>query len=141
VVIDHREVVVAHRGITIARTSNAVRVLETSHPPTFYLPSEDVETAFLTASDGRTFCEFKGFASYWNVEVGGVVAARAAWSYPSPNPGYEALRETIAFYPGRVDACSVDGEIVEPQPGGFYGGWITSDIEGPFKGAPGTSVW
>ena len=125
----------------VAETSRALRVCETASPPTVYIPPEDVRTAFLLASDRRTFCEWKGEASYFTLRVGEHVSRNAAWSYPEPRPGFEALRGWIAFYPGRVDACFVDDERVSPQPGGFYGGWITRGIKGPFKGEPGTEGW
>jgi uncharacterized protein (DUF427 family) len=141
VVPDEREVIVIVRDITVASTTRAVRVLETSHPPTFYIPFVDVDVSLLRESSMRTHCEFKGIATYWDVVVDRCVSADAGWGYPEPNRGYEALRDTIAFYPGRVDQCTVDGENVSPQPGGFYGGWITSEIEGPFKGSPGTALW
>ncbi len=141
IVPDEREVVVEFRGITLARTTNAVRVLETSHPPTFYIPIADVDISCLQRSSMTTHCEFKGRAAYWNIVEDGSISTDAGWSYPDPNSGYEALQGTIAFYPGRVDQCTVGGEIVQPQPGGFYGGWITSEIEGPFKGSQGTAFW
>ena len=124
-------------GETIADTTRAHRVLETSHPPVYYIPPEDVRPGVLRASDGRTtFCEWKGTASYFDVVVGGMRAERAAWTYRSPAAGYEAITDAVAFYAGPMDACYVDGERAEPQSGGFYGGWITNDILGPFKGAP-----
>ena len=141
VVSDDREVVIEHGGVVIVRTTEAVRVLETSHPPTFYVPADAVAGGVLIRSRVRTHCEFKGTASYWDLVAGTTRSPNAAWGYAEPMPGYEALRGMVAFYPGRVDSCTVGGEWVRAQEGGFYGGWITSEIEGPFKGAPGTSGW
>jgi len=130
-------------GAVVADTARAHRVLETSHPPVYYLPLEDVTPGALEPSGARgSFCEWKGVATYYNVVGGeGRRADRAAWTYRTPADGYEAIRNAVAFYPGAMDECTVDGERVEPQPGGFYGGWITGDIEGPFKGEPGTMGW
>jgi uncharacterized protein (DUF427 family) len=121
-------------GCTIADTLHAYRVLETSHPPTYYIPSEDVRPEFLKPSARRSYCEFKGEASYWDLEAGGRTSRDAAWSYEAPAQAYAILQDHFAFYAGRVDACFVDEERVQPQPGGFYGGWITSNVTGPFKG-------
>lgn len=128
-------------GETIVDTEAAQRVLETSHPPVYYVPFDAVRAGVLTPHARSTFCEFKGRARYWTVTAGDVHAEAAAWSYPEPSPGYEALVDHVAFYPSRVDACFVDEERVAAQEGDFYGGWITSDIEGPFKGGPGTWGW
>lgn len=128
-------------GTTIADTSRAVRVLETSHPPTVYIPPDDVRSEYLEAEARRSFCEFKGSARYWSVVVGGARAEHAAWSYPDPTPEFESLREHLAFYPSKMDECFVGDERVEAQEGDFYGGWITSKIVGPFKGPPGTWGW
>ncbi|MFJ9724893.1 DUF427 domain-containing protein [Streptomyces sp. NPDC101209] len=139
---DDRLVRVECAGQVVAESRRAVRVLETSHPPVFYLPPADVRTDLLfPAVSGRTWCEWKGAARYWDVVVGDDVRARAAWSYPSPEPGYTALTRFFAFYPGSMDRCTVDGEDVTAQEGDFYGGWITSEVRGPFKGAPGTLMW
>jgi uncharacterized protein (DUF427 family) len=138
---DTRRVVVRFGGEVVADTRRAVRVLETSHPPVFYIPPEDVRTELLVATGEQTWCEFKGDAHYYDLIADGRVAASAAWCYPEPREGYEAIQYAIAFYPGRVDECTVDGERVTPQGGGFYGGWITSEIAGPFKGDPGTDGW
>jgi uncharacterized protein (DUF427 family) len=132
---------VEFNGETIADTTRAWRLLETSHPPVYYIPREDVRTEFLQASAKRTFCEFKGEAGYWDLQVGARISRDAAWSYKSPAQPYDALRDHLAFYPSRVDACLVDDERVQPQTGDFYGGWITSNLVGPFKGGPGTSHW
>ncbi len=128
-------------GQVIAETRRAQRVLETSHPPVYYIPAEDIRQDLLSPSSHSTFCEYKGPARYQTVTVGDRVAEDAGWFYPEPSPGYESLRNHVAFYPGRVDECTVDGEPVQAQAGGFYGGWITSDVEGPFKGEPGTRGW
>ena len=138
---DDRTVVIVHRYIEIVRSTSAIRVLETSHPPTFYMPMTDVATGLLVPAHGTTFCEFKGTAAYWDVRVGDQVVERAAWSYPDPSPDYTALADHVAFYPGRFDAVTVGGEAVVAQEGDFYGGWITSEIDGPFKGGPGTLGW
>ena len=138
---DEREVRVVHRGVTIAASSETVRVLETSHPPVFYFPPSDVATEHLSPGRGRSICEWKGRAQYWDLTVGDETVRNVAWSYPSPLPNYAELAGWLAFYPGRVDACTVDGEVVTPQEGGFYGGWITQEIEGPFKGGQGTAGW
>ncbi len=135
-----RRVRVVLGGETIVDTTEAVRVLETSHPPVFYVPPQDVaEGVLVPSSASETFCEWKGTASYLDAVVGGRRVERAAWTYRDPVPGYEAISDAIAFYPAKVDACFVDEERVEAQPGDFYGGWITSDVVGPFKGADGTS--
>ncbi len=128
-------------GRVIAESSRSLRVLETSHPPVFYIPRSDIGESFIRASTHTSFCEFKGEASYLDVVVEDRVATDAGWEYPAPSRGYEALKDHVAFYPGRVDACFVDSEKVKPQDGGFYGGWITAEIVGPFKGAAGTRGW
>ncbi|MBY8878229.1 DUF427 domain-containing protein [Actinacidiphila acidipaludis] len=134
-------VTVEHRNAVVADTRRALRVLETSHPPVFYLPPADVGDGLLVPSTRSTWCEWKGAAAYWHLRVGDTTVPDAAWSYPEPSPGFEALRGYVAFYPTKVDRCTVDGETVVPQPGDFYGGWITSAVTGPFKGAPGTAGW
>ena len=136
-----RHVRIEFGGETIAETRAAFRVLETSHPPVYYVPPEDLRVEFLRRSDRQTVCEWKGIAIYYSVVVGECVAADAAWCYPDPEPAFAALARYVAFYPSRMDACFVDGERVTAQPGDFYGGWITPDIVGPFKGDPGTSGW
>jgi uncharacterized protein (DUF427 family) len=127
--------------VTIADTSRALRVLETSHPPVYYLPPEDILPGALRATARRSFCEWKGDARYFTVSAGGKHAEDAAWSYPAPTPPFARLRDHVAFYAGRMDACTVDGELVVAQPGGFYGGWITGDIVGPYKGGAGSMGW
>ena len=136
-----RHVQVFFGGQVIADTRRAFRILETSHPPVYYVPPEDVRMNLLLPSARHTYCEFKGEASYWTVKVDDRVSQDAAWSYPKPTAKYEALRDYLAFYPSRVDECFVDGEKVQPQAGDFYGGWITADIVGPFKGGRGTDHW
>ena len=116
-------------------------MLETSHPPGYYIPPEDVRREYLRPSRRHSYCEFKGRASYYDLVVGERVVPDAAWYYADPAPGYEAIRDHLAFYPGRVDACFVDDEQVAAQEGDFYGGWLTGDIVGPFKGGPGTAGW
>jgi uncharacterized protein (DUF427 family) len=128
-------------GRTIASSTRTLRVLETSHPPTYYLPEDAFEPGTLHPVEGSTYCEFKGVAAYYDLVAGDTVAARAGWTYPSPTSGFEALRGHVAVMPGSVDACTVDGEVVRPQEGGFYGGWVTSRVVGPFKGGPGTWGW
>jgi len=134
-------VTVTHAGRTVADSDRCWRVLETSHPPVFYVPRADIAAGVLQAARGRSFCEFKGTAGYWDLVVGDIRVADAGWSYEQPSPGYGELAGAVAFYPGRVDECRVHGEVVRAQEGDFYGGWITAEIEGPFKGAPGTSGW
>ena len=134
-----REIVVRHGGVEVARSRRARRVLETFHPPVYYLPPDDVRTDLLTPDGGRrTVCEWKGGATYWNLTGG---PARVAWSYENPVDGFRSIAGYFAFYAGRVDEALVDGVRAEPQPGSFYGGWITPDLEGPFKGGPGTEGW
>ena len=134
-------VVVTHRGKILVDTRASYRVLETSHPPAYYLPLADADTSLLVAVPGQTWCEFKGAASYADIVVNGEKVPRAVWWYENPTPGFLALVDHIALYPGLVDECRVDGEIVLAQDGDFYGGWITSRVTGPFKGAPGTLGW
>jgi uncharacterized protein (DUF427 family) len=136
-----RQIRVVFNDTTVAETNRAARVLETSHPPVYYIPPGDVKQQFLSQSDHHSRCEFKGLATYYTLKVGEKVATNAAWSYHNPSAGYESIKDHIAFYPGRVDACYVDKERVQAQEGDFYGGWITSDIEGPFKGGAGTAGW
>ena len=128
-------------GRTIAQTDAAFRVLETSHPPVYYLPRVAFRDCAILPASGQSFCEWKGSARYWTIRVGEASAERVAWSYPEPVPAYRALRDHLAVYAGPMDACYVGEEKVAPQPGGFYGGWITSDLKGPFKGVPGSNGW
>lgn len=132
---------VVFAGIVLAETTRALRVCETSSPPAYYLPPDDVKMRYLEASTRTTFCEWKGVASHWSIRVGQRLAKNAAWSYPAPDPGYEAIRDHLAFFPRRMDACYVGEHRVTPQPGLYYGGWITPELVGPFKGAPGTEAW
>ena len=128
-------------GTVIFDSDDVVRVLETSHPPAYYLRIDDFAPGALAPAAGSSFCEFKGPARYLDVRGGGAVAAAAAWNYPDPTPGFEILADRVALYPGRMDRCTVEGVEVTPQPGGFYGGWITPEIVGPFKGGPGSMGW
>jgi len=128
-------------GETLADTVRAYRVLETSHPPTYYIPQVDMKMELLRPNDTRSFCEYKGEACYWDIHAGARTSVAAAWSYPSPSQAYTVLRDHLAFYPQRVDGCYVAGEQVQPQEGDFYGGWITSNLTGPFKGGPGSRGW
>lgn len=128
-------------GRVIAETRRPVRVLETYHPPVYYIPPEDVATEFLVPSSHTSYCEYKGEARYYSLVVDGVKQANVAWYYPRPSAGYEELANHVAFYAWALDEATVDGEQVTPQPGHFYGGWITSEIGGPIKGEPGTTGW
>jgi uncharacterized protein (DUF427 family) len=137
---DVREVVVCWAGVEVARTRRAMCVLETGHPPSFYLPWDDVARQLLQPAAGSSFCEWKGPAQYWTLVRGDRQLPGVAWSYPRPLPGAEALADCVAFYPAALD-CRVDGAVVSAQPGGFYGGWITPDLAGPFKGESGSGDW
>jgi uncharacterized protein (DUF427 family) len=128
-------------GTVIAETTRAVRTLETSHPPSYYIPPNDIAPGALVSAQGSSFCEWKGHARYFDVFAGGERRESAAWSYPDPTPAFAMLRDHVAFYAAAMDSCFVDGERVVPQPGGFYGGWITSAVAGPFKGVPGSRFW
>jgi uncharacterized protein (DUF427 family) len=139
--ITARHVVVELGGVVIADTARAWRVCETSHPPVYYVPRDDVLDGVLRPSAGGSFCEWKGQATYWIVEAGGRVEPDAAWSYESPSARFASMVSAVAFYPGRMDRCLVDDEVVRPQAGGFYGGWVTDEVVGPFKGEPGTMGW
>ena len=128
-------------GVVVARSRAALRVLETSHPPTYYLPNADFAAGALVPVEGSSYCEWKGAAAYLDVVGGGRVAARAGWTYPTPSRGFEVLRDHVAVMPAAMDRCTVDGQTVQAQQGGFYGGWITPRVVGPFKGGPGTHGW
>jgi uncharacterized protein (DUF427 family) len=128
-------------GDLVCDTHRSWQVLETSHPPTYYLSRADFVDGVLRPASGSSFCEWKGAARYLDLVSGGRTARRAAWYYPSPAPGFEVLADHVAVYAGFTDGCFVDGERVIPQPGGFYGGWITSSLAGPFKGAPASTGW
>jgi uncharacterized protein (DUF427 family) len=132
---------VVFNGQTIADTTSGYRVLETSHPPVYYLPAKDIAQPYLRAAGGGSWCEFKGEAKYWSLDVDGKQAENVAWSYPSPSHAFAAIAGCLAFYASRVGECWVDDERVQPQQGDFYGGWITSRIVGPFKGGAGTRGW
>ena len=136
-----RTVTVEFAGETLVRSERAWRLLETAGPPTIYVPVADVQMQFLVPSEHGSFCEWKGAASYYDVVVGDKVSRDAAWFYASPNGSYAELKDHVSFYPGRVDAAYLGDERVRPQPGNFYGGWITDDIVGPFKGDPGSGGW
>lgn len=137
----HKRIRVIFNTVTIADSQSAFRVLETSHPPTYYIPPSDVKMQHLKPSDRRSLCEWKGLAVYFTLQVGERVAPDAAWSYPEPTPAFEQIRDHLAFYPSRVDECYVGDDRVRAQSGDFYGGWITPGILGPFKGEPGTEFW
>ncbi|MDQ3779020.1 MAG: DUF427 domain-containing protein [Chloroflexota bacterium] len=128
-------------GETIAETRRALRVLETSHPPVYYLPPEDVRVELLSRTPRLTDCEWKGTAGYYTVTVGDRAIEDAAWCYPDPAPAFASIAHFLAFYPSKMDRCLVDGVPVVAQPGDYYGGWITPEIAGPFKGDPGTAGW
>ena len=134
-------VVIQLGGKRIVDTTDAVRVLETSHPPVYYIPRSAFPAGALVPAEGSSFCEFKGEAGYVSVRAGDAEATRSGWFYPAPTRGYELLVDRVAIYPELMDWCEVDGERVVPQEGGFYGGWITSRVVGPFKGQPGSFGW
>lgn len=137
----HSHIVIQHRGRIVADTRSAVRTLETSHPPSYYIPRTDIAPGVLSRAAGSSLCEWKGTAAYWDVVLDDVVLARVGWSYAKPTPPFALLRDHVAFYAAPFDRCTVDGEIVMPQPGAFYGGWITSRVTGPFKGIAGSMGW
>jgi len=139
--VEARRVRILFNGRPIVDTVQARRVLETSHPPNIYVPFAAVASGVLDRNPRSTTCEWKGRAEYWAVRVGDATAPAAAWSYPQPRPGYEKLAGFVSFYAALMDACFLGTELVLPQPGGFYGGWITADIVGPFKGGEGTWGW
>jgi uncharacterized protein (DUF427 family) len=132
---------VVFNGVVIADTRRAKRVLETSHPPGYYVPPEDILMKHLIRTRKSSHCEWKGVATYYSVVVGERRADNGAWCYPDPTPAFASLRDYVAFYPGMMDECYVDDERARPQPGDFYGGWVTRDITGPFKGGPGSVGW
>jgi uncharacterized protein (DUF427 family) len=136
-----RRVRVVHLAVTLADSQHASRVLETSHPPSWYIPTEDVRMDLLELTTRASLCEYKGRASYYRLAGGPGDRPEIAWAYLDPQPGYEAIRGHLSFYAGRVDEAWVDDELVAPQEGDFYGGWITTEIRGPFKGGPGTRGW
>ncbi len=137
-----KKVKVIFDGKILAETNRAICVLETSHPPTYYLPPNDIDFSMLVVSEGKSsFCEWKGYAVYYDVVSNGSIARNACWSYPDPNPHFSCLKDHLCIYAGAMEACYVGQDLVIPQPGGFYGGWITPDVVGPFKGIPGSSFW
>lgn len=136
-----KRLVVELAGRILADTVNGYRVLETSHPPVYYFPSDDIDWSLLRETSRTTFCEWKGSAAYVDAVVDDLVIGELGWRYLAPTPSFAAIRGHVAFYAGKVDACRVDDELVTPQPGGFYGGWITADVVGPFKGEPGSWGW
>ncbi len=136
-----KHIEVFFNDILIADSTDVKRVLETSSPPVYYIPQQDIEMKYFIPSDRRSLCEWKGTASYYDIKVHDKTAHSAAWYYPRPTPRFESIKNYLAIYPQEMDACFIDGEIAQSQPGNFYGGWITSDIVGPFKGEPGTEGW
>lgn len=128
-------------GMVLADTTKGLRVLETSSPPVYYFPPEDVVVMSLVETSHSTFCEWKGVAHYWSIQILDRFVTQCAWSYPEPTAGYEVIQKYVAFYPSLIDACYVGDDIAISQAGDFYGGWITSEITGPFKGDPGTEAW
>lgn len=136
-----RRIRIVHQGVVLADTRAAWRTLETSHPPTYYLPQADIAMAHLMPNPARSICEWKGQAAYWDVMIGDDRIAQAGWSYPAPTALFAGIAGHIAFYAAPFDDVMVDGEQVTPQPGGFYGGWITAREAGPYKGIPGSRFW
>ena len=136
-----RRIQVIHRGVTLADTVAAYRTLETSHPPTYYIPPEDVAFEHIETNPRRSLCEWKGQAAYFDVVLQGERIEAAVWCYRNPTPTFAAIKDYLAFYPDPFDQCMVDGEVITPQPGGFYGGWISQYEAGPFKGMPGSRFW
>jgi uncharacterized protein (DUF427 family) len=136
-----RRLRIVFAGVTVADTTAAFRVLETSHPPNYYLPPDAFVEGTLMRTARASRCEWKGEAHYYDVRAGGRSAPDAAWGYDHPTPGFAAIAGFVAVYAGPMDACFVDDEQATPQPGGFYGGWVTGDVTGPFKGGPGSDGW
>lgn len=136
-----RHIRIVHQGVVLADSRSAWRTLETSHPPTYYIPQRDIAMACLRPNPARSICEWKGQAVYWDVVMGADCRAGAGWSYPAPTPPFAGIKDHIAFYAAPFDEVTVDGQPVTPQPGGFYGGWITAAEAGPFKGIPGSRFW
>jgi uncharacterized protein (DUF427 family) len=130
-----------HQDTVIAESQGTYRVLETSHPPVYYIPPKDVRMELLMPKKGNSFCEWKGQARYYDLNTGGQIIEDVAWSYPDPTQAFREIKDYLAFYAFKVDACYVDDERVTPQPGKFYGGWITKDVVGPFKGERNTMLW
>ncbi|QGJ70006.1 DUF427 domain-containing protein [Planctomycetales bacterium 10988] len=136
-----KRICVEFHGLILAETNRAIRVLETSHPPVYYLPPEEVKLEVLKSSRRRSFCEWKGQAAYYDLNWKDHFVPQIAWYYPEPNASFQCLKNYLAFYPSKVTKCSVDRKVVKAQEGDFYGGWITKDIVGPFKGGMGTMGW
>ena len=136
-----RHIRIVHRGIVLADSRAVWRTLETSHPPTYYIPQRDIAMAHLAPNPARSMCEWKGQAVYWDIVIGDDRLGGVGWSYPAPTPAFAGIANHIAFYAAPFDQVLVDGEQVTPQPGGFYGGWITSREAGPFKGITGSRFW
>lgn len=136
-----KHIQITFNGVILADTHQAKRVLETSHPPVYYLPPTDIQMEYLQLTRRSTFCEWKGSAGYYTVTVRDRTEENVGWFYANPTPRFADLKDYVAFYPSRMDVCTVDGEVVQAQAGDFYGGWITSDIVGPFKGGTGTWGW
>lgn len=132
---------VVHAGETIADTTDALRIVETAGAPVYYIPWSDVDSRWIRPGSGSSHCEWKGRAEYHDVAVGNDRVSQAAWSYPSPDPAFAPIRDHLAFYASKMDACYVGEEQVRPQPGGFYGGWVTDRLAGPIKGGPGSMGW
>ncbi len=132
---------VEHGDAVIADTNRGLRVVETAGAPVYYFPPSDVDLDVIRPSPGSSFCEWKGAAVYWAVTIAGVTIEQAAWSYPTPDADFVGLKDYLAFYAQKMDACYVDGERATPQPGRFYGGWVTPNIVGPIKGEPGSEFW
>ncbi len=132
---------VIYNDILVADSNRAWRVLETSHPPVYYIPPNDINQSYLRPARGTSYCEWKGKASYYDVIVNEKIAPRAAWDYAQPTAAFYSIKDHVAFYAWAMDACLVNGEKARPQPGNFYGGWITDDVIGPFKGGPDSRGW
>lgn len=137
----NKKIKVICHGIVLAETERAKRVLETSHPPSYYIPPEDIKLEYLIETSERSFCEWKGWSRYYDVSIGDKYLRHAAWGYFDPSPNFIGITKYLSFYASLMDACYVNDELVKPQSGDFYGGWITADIVGPFKGEPGTKWW
>lgn len=136
-----RHLKVIFNEVLIAESREGKRVIETSSPPVYYIPPKDIKVECMIKSMKHTLCEWKGIASYYTIVVGDKRAENAAWYYTDPTPDYISIKNYVAFYPQQIDACYLDGELVKAQSGSFYGGWITSEVVGPFKGEPGTEGW
>lgn len=137
----NRRIQIIHKGLTLVDSRHAWRTLETSHPPTYYIPQNDIAMEHLSPAKRRTMCEWKGQARYFDIVVGEDSIPAGAWSYPEPTPTFGGICDHIAFYPDPLDQCLINGEQITPQPGQFYGGWISQYEAGPFKGIPGSQFW